>query len=100
MSADVLEFASEAEWTAHLAALGLTELRVTPNPVRVASEGALWGAIVTEDRLANSVILSDDAGQFHVGLHALCWVHGPSASSTSSFPPTTDSATPSRSPGG
>jgi hypothetical protein len=73
--ADVLEFGSEAEWTAHLAALGLTELRVTPDPVRTASEGALWGAIIAEDRLANSVILSDDAGQFHVGLHALCWVH-------------------------
>src|SRR5208283_4858642 len=75
VSADVLEFASEAEWTAHLAALGLTELRVTPDPVRVASEAALWGAIVAEDRLADSVILSDDAGQFHVGVHALCWVH-------------------------
>ena len=74
MSADVLEFGSEAEWTAHLAALGLTKLRVTPDPVRVASEGALWGAIIAEDRLANSVILSDDAGQFHVGDHALCWV--------------------------
>ncbi len=75
IGADVREFGSEAEWTAHLAALGLTELRVTPDPVRVASEGALWGAIVTEDRLANSVILSDDAGQFNVGDHALCWVH-------------------------
>jgi hypothetical protein len=75
MSADVRKFGSEAEWTAHLAALGLTEPRVTPDPVRGASEGALWGAITTEDRLANSVILSDDAGQFHVGDHALCWVH-------------------------
>lgn len=75
MSADVFEFGSEAEWTAHLAALGLTELRVTPDPVRVAGEGALWGAIIAEDRLADSVVLSDDAGQFHVGLHALCWVH-------------------------
>ena len=75
LSADVLEFGSEAEWTAHLAALGLTELRVAPDPVRVASEAALWGAIAAEDRLGNSVILSDDAGQFHVGDHALCWVH-------------------------
>jgi Transposase IS66 family len=75
IGADILEFGSGAEWTAHLAALGLTELRVNPDPVRVASEGALWGAIIAEDRLANSVILSDDAGQFHVGLHALCWVH-------------------------
>jgi transposase IS66 family protein len=75
MSADVLEFGSEARWTAHLAALGLAGMRVTPDPVRVASEGALWGAIIAEGRLGNSVILSDDAGQFHVGDHALCWVH-------------------------
>lgn len=73
--AKVLEFAGEADWRAHLRALGLTELRVTPDPVRVASEGALWGAICAEDRLASAVILSDDAGQFRVGDHALCWVH-------------------------
>ena len=75
MSAQALEFAGEAEWRAHLRALGLTELRATPDPVRVASEGALWGAICAEDRLGNAVILSDDAGQFRVGDHALCWVH-------------------------
>jgi hypothetical protein len=73
--AKVLEFACEADWRAHLRALGLTELRVAPDPVRVASEGALWGAICAEDRLAGAVILSDDAGQFRVGDHALCWVH-------------------------
>jgi hypothetical protein len=74
-SANVLEFGSEAEWTAHLAALGVIGSRVTPDPVRVASEGALWGAICAENRLGGAVILSDDAGQFHVGNHALCWVH-------------------------
>jgi len=73
--ADVLEFACEAEWTAHLEALGVTALRVAPDPVRLASEGALWGALCAEDRLGSAVILSDDAGQFRVGLHALCWVH-------------------------
>jgi hypothetical protein len=71
----VLEFACEADWRAHLRALGLTDLRVAPDPVRVASEGALWGAICAEDRLGSAVILSDDAGQFRVGDHALCWVH-------------------------
>ena len=73
--AEVLEFACEADWRAHVRALGLAELRVTPDPVRVASEGALWGALCAEDRLAGAVILSDDAGQFRVGDHALCWVH-------------------------
>jgi hypothetical protein len=70
--ADVRAFGCEAEWTAHLAALGGTDLRVTPDPVRVASEAALWGAICAEDRLGSAVILSDDAGQFRVGDHALC----------------------------
>jgi hypothetical protein len=74
-SAEVLEFACEGDWWAHVRALGLAELRVTPDPVRVASEGALWGALCAEDRLAGAVILSDDAGQFRVGDHALCWVH-------------------------
>jgi len=73
--AQVLEFACEADWRAHVRALGLSELRVTPDPVRAASEAALWGAICAEDRLAGAVILSDDAGQFRVGDHALCWVH-------------------------
>jgi Transposase IS66 family len=73
--ADVLAFACEAEWRAHLRALGVTELRVAPDPARVASEAALWGAICAEDRLGSAVILSDDAGQFRVGDHALCWVH-------------------------
>jgi hypothetical protein len=73
--ANVLEFRSEAEWTAHLDALGVTALRVTPDPVRAASEGALWGALCAENRLGRAVVLSDDAGQFRVGLHALCWVH-------------------------
>jgi Transposase IS66 family len=73
--ADVLEFRSQAEWTAHLDRLGVTALRVTPDPVRAASEGALWGALCAEDRLGSAVILSDDAGQFRVGVHALCWVH-------------------------
>ena len=42
--ADVLRFASEAEWRAHLRTLGLTDLRVNPDPVRAASEGAAHGA--------------------------------------------------------
>jgi hypothetical protein len=68
-------FRSHGEWMDHLRALGLTELRVTPDPVRVASEAGLWGAIEAEGLLAQAVIVSDDAGQFRVGVHALCWVH-------------------------
>ena len=48
---------------------------VTPDPVRVATEGAVWGSVQAHKFLYESVVLSDDAGQFNVGLHALCWVH-------------------------
>ncbi|WP_291422801.1 hypothetical protein [Acidocella sp.] len=50
-------------------------MRVTPDPVRIATEGALWGAVAAHGFLQDVVIVSDDAGQFAVGRHALCWVH-------------------------
>jgi hypothetical protein len=68
-------FSRPADWARHLQALGLTDLKVTPDPVLIASEGALWGAIRHQGLLPDTVIVSDDAGQFRVGVHALCWVH-------------------------
>ena len=35
------QFADPAAWQAHLEQLGITELTVTPNPVQIATEGAL-----------------------------------------------------------
>ncbi len=68
-------FADETTWLAHLDKLGIATLKVHPDPVMVATEGALWGAVVGHGFLDGTVILSDDAGQFNVGEHALCWVH-------------------------
>src|ERR1700677_4945513 len=68
-------FRSDEDWIRGLDQLGLTGLAITPDPVRVASEGALWGAICEEGRLGDLVIVSDGAGQFRVGVHAQCWVH-------------------------
>jgi hypothetical protein len=68
-------FADRAAWQAHLERLGIAALRVTPDPVRLATEGALWGAIKAHGLLPGTVIVSDDAGQFALGKHALCWVH-------------------------
>jgi hypothetical protein len=68
-------FSRLADWERHLQTLGLTDLKVTPDPVLIASEGALWGAIRHQGLLPDTVIVSDDAGQFRVGIHALCWVH-------------------------
>ena len=71
----VRHFADSAAWTAHLDRLAIHGLEGSLGPARVASEGALWGSIAAHGFLHDAVILSDDAGQFDVGRHALCWVH-------------------------
>ena len=68
-------FADRAAWDAHLERLGIAALTVHPNPVLIATEGALWGSVKAHGLLADTVIVSDDAGQFNVGPHGLCWVH-------------------------
>jgi hypothetical protein len=68
-------FPDRQAWQAHLEALGLPALAVTPDPVAIATQGAMWGAIHRHGLLAGTVVVSDDAGQFRVGTHALCWVH-------------------------
>jgi hypothetical protein len=69
-------FPDRAAWQAHVERLGVTDLKVSPDPVRIATEGALWGAIKAHGLLPGTVIVSDDAGQFLVGCHALCRVGG------------------------
>ena len=41
----------------------------------IATEGALWGSVKAHGLLPDTVIVSDDAGQFKIGSHGLCWVH-------------------------
>ena len=69
------KFADDKSWVGHLEQLGIAGLHVTPDPVRVATEGALWGAVSAHGFLCEAVVVSDDAGQFNVGQHALCWIH-------------------------
>jgi hypothetical protein len=68
-------FADQVAWAEHLDRLGFTALTTTPDPVQIATEGAIWGSFHTHGFLRDAVLLSDDAGQFAVGRHALCWVH-------------------------
>ncbi|MBW2607886.1 MAG: transposase [Deltaproteobacteria bacterium] len=42
---------------------------------RIATEGALIGSIIHNGFNPELAIISDDAGQFKVFLHSLCWVH-------------------------
>ncbi len=69
-------FADRAAWSAHLDRLGVSALKVHPDPALIATEAAAWGSVKAHGFLADAVIVSDDAGQFNVGRHGLCWVHG------------------------
>jgi hypothetical protein len=63
-------FADEAAWQAHL-----DRLTLGPGQRRLATEAAIVGAIVARGLLTDTVIVSDEAGQFDVFEHALCWLH-------------------------
>ena len=91
-------FSRPEEWERHLQALDLTDLDVTPDPVLIASEGALWGAIRHQGLLPDTVIVSDDAVSF-ASASMRCAGFTPNASSTSWFS-IRAATSPSRSPSG
>jgi len=64
-------FPDKATWQAFLKHRCITADR----HVRIATEGALLGAVLNGEINPQLVIISDDAGQFNVLLHALCWIH-------------------------
>lgn len=64
-------FEGAEQWQAHLHALNFT----TKRPIRIATEGALLGALGQRGIPETLAIISDDAGQFDVLTHGLCWVH-------------------------
>lgn len=68
---DMKYFSDIEKWEEHLQSLGITQKR----HIRIATEGALIGSILEHGFNKDLVILSDDAGQFNILLHALCWVH-------------------------
>jgi hypothetical protein len=73
-------FPDQATWRAHLQRLSIApparaDLAAIQDPTRIATEGALWGSVQAHGFLRSAVVLSDEAGQFAIGAHALCWVH-------------------------
>jgi hypothetical protein len=78
VTAEARYFADRPAWLAHLNRIGIGAAgkpgqAVIQDPAHIATEGALWGSIWAHGHLHGSVVLSDDAGQFAVGDHALCW---------------------------
>ena len=63
--------ADESQWKTVLQRLDITDAR----HVRIATEGVLLGSVLSHGINPNLAIMSDDAGQFDVLIHALCWIH-------------------------
>lgn len=64
-------FPDQESWERHLTSLGITRQRHR----RIATEGALLGSALHHGLSPQLAIVSDDAGQFDILLHGLCWVH-------------------------
>ncbi|MGB5619047.1 MAG: transposase, partial [Desulfobacterales bacterium] len=64
-------FANDSQWDDFLAENDIVKDR----HVQIATEGVLIGSIIEHGISKQLVIVSDDAGQFNVLLHALCWIH-------------------------
>jgi hypothetical protein len=66
-------FTNQVPFLEHLAAHGVDIF--DKEMIRPLAEAGIWGAIRHHGLVGHAVIVSDDAGQFRVGNHALCWVH-------------------------
>ena len=64
-------FKDEAAWEKYLQ----TRPELNERHKRILTEGALVGSLFEHGFNPELVILSDDAGQFNILLHALCWIH-------------------------
>jgi hypothetical protein len=64
-------FKNETQWNSFLKRSKIK----TDRHHRIATEGALIGSIIHHGFDPDLAIISDDAGQFNVFLHGLCWVH-------------------------
>jgi hypothetical protein len=64
-------FKNETQWNNFLKRHNIK----TERHHRIATEGALIGSITYHGFNPDLAIISDDAGQFDILLHGLCWVH-------------------------
>lgn len=64
-------FTDPESWQRYLHQCGVLGARAQV----IATEGALIGGLLSQGLAADLGIVSDDAGQFNVFAHALCWIH-------------------------
>ena len=62
---------NQKEWEQWLTAHGIKRA----GHRKIVTEGALMGGLLAQGIPSDLVIMSDDAGQFNIFDHALCWIH-------------------------
>ena len=67
----IVAIETQADWEMWLDKQGIN----APRHRKIITEGALMGGLLAHGIPANFSIISDDAGQFNVFDHALCWIH-------------------------
>jgi hypothetical protein len=72
------QYAGKENWDKLLKRLGIHHAHY----IRLVTEAALIGSLLTDGFSKEMIILSDDAGQFNVFQHALCWIHAERAITT------------------
>lgn len=65
------QFFTEAQWDQLLSTLNIERQHLK----RLVTEAALIGSLFKNGLSKDLIVLSDDAGQFNVFQHALCWIH-------------------------
>ena len=71
MASGVQTFADATAWSEALEKWGIQR----PHHVQIVTEGALLGAALEHGLNPKLAVMSDDAGQFNVLCHLLCWIH-------------------------
>jgi hypothetical protein len=64
-------FEDKDAWEEYLKSVGIS----APRHKLIATEGALVGSLLARGFPVDMGIVSDDAGQFNVFRHVLCWIH-------------------------
>ncbi len=62
---------NQEDWDQWLTAQGIKRSRHR----KIVTEGALLGGLLAQGIPSDLVIMSDDAGQFNIFDHVLCWIH-------------------------
>ena len=67
-------FSNDKQWNEFIKKLDRMGIR-NKKHVKIITEAALVASVFSHGLRKDMVILSDEAGQFNVFLHALCWIH-------------------------